>query len=192
MMRFKFIIVGLCFLFFYAVGMSQTKSEKEERISSNMFPENAISFLSELPKNVKKIKYYKETNDTIISYEAKLKLNKKNYSIEFSQNGILEDIEITIKLNDMPEAIRIAILSYLKTTYDSFEILKVQKQYKNPSEPNSKALLNKAVLNNSDEGVYYELVTVDNNIYKEFTFNDSGDYLFDKTITLSTSDDVQY
>lgn len=196
MKKFKLAIVFFCFLLLCSVVNSQTKSEKEERIKADAFPEQAKACLKILPKTEKGIKYYKETNDTIISYEAKFKINKKKYSIEFNKNGILEDIEITIDFNNFPEMVRVSIVSYLQTNYDSFEVLKAQKQYKNELGFNSEMILKEALLDKKDEGIFYELVIETHqksiSTYKEITFNDSGTFLFEQTIMRSLSDDIQY
>lgn len=196
MRKFRKIAVFFMLLFFGVLSYSQTKNEKEERIKKKMFPKKALDLLDALPKDAKRIKFYKETNDTIISYEAKLKLNKRGYSIEFDKNGTLEDIEITINLTNLPNVTKASILHYLETNYDRFDIIKIQKQFKNETSAIPSDVLSDALLNQKEKGVFYELIVdthrSDDTVPKEFTFNESGNYVSEKNIILSSSYYVLY
>lgn len=82
---------------FTATAIGQTKNEKEERIKKEVFPKIALLTLNDLPQSSKRLKFYRETDGDKKSYEAKFKLNRKIYSIEFNSQGQLEDVEVKIK-----------------------------------------------------------------------------------------------
>lgn len=120
----------LCF----QVGHSQYKYERENRILKSQFPALAIANITENVTDFKRIKYYKETDSTKISYEAKLKKDKLWYSIEFNEKGTLEDIEILIKPTDIPNDTYAKILGYLNNTFTKYKIKRLQQQYTSNNE----------------------------------------------------------
>ncbi|WP_396633117.1 hypothetical protein [Maribacter sp. R86514] len=120
----------LCF----QVGLSQYKYEREHRILKSQFPALAIANITENVTDFKRIKYYKETDSTKISYEAKLKKDKLWYSIEFNEEGTLEDIEILIKPTDIPNDTYAKILDYLNNTFTKYKIKRLQQQYLSNNE----------------------------------------------------------
>jgi len=120
----------LCF----QIGQSQYKYEREHRILKSQFPALAIANITENVTDFKRIKYYKETDSTKISYEAKLKKDKLWYSIEFNEEGTLEDIEILIKPTDIPNDTYAKILDYLNNTFTKYKIKRLQQQYSSNNE----------------------------------------------------------
>lgn len=115
-------------------GHSQYKYEREHRILKSQFPALAIVNIEENVTDFKRIKYYKETDSTKISYEAKLKKDKLWYSIEFNEEGTLEDIEILIKPTDIPNDTYAKILDYLNNTFTKYKIKRLQQQYPSNNE----------------------------------------------------------
>lgn len=107
----------------------QTKNEREYRIKKKQFPEKALKEMeTELPE-ASRTKYYIEIDNDAISYEAKLKLNGKLYSVEFNANGDLEDIEILIEKNEVPQETLRSIESYFDSYFKKHRIIKIQRQY---------------------------------------------------------------
>jgi len=96
--------VPILLLFYGLVGAAQNKYEREYRIRKVQFPERALGYIQEKLTDAKRIRFYKETDSTKVSYEAKFKKDRLWYSIEFNKEGGLEDIEILIKSIDIPEA----------------------------------------------------------------------------------------
>lgn len=93
MKRFSTYLV----LLFCIYGFSQSKNEKEERIPASEFPEVSHKYFNGITDKVNYLKFYRETDGNKQSFEAKFKLNKLYYSVEFNTDGVLEDIEIVIK-----------------------------------------------------------------------------------------------
>lgn len=133
MMRYsKFIVLLLVFAQAYTLTAQenpQVKIEREERISIEEFPENALDLVTQISKSQKKIKFYKETDGYLISYEAKYKYNGHKYSAEFNNDGILIDIEKRIKKKEILSAALTKIKDTLSTFSKQFKIEKIQEQY---------------------------------------------------------------
>ena len=119
------VFIGFSFQSSYA----QYKYEREYRIRKSQFPTNALEFIEEKVTDAKRIKFYKETDSTKVSYEAKLKKDRLWYSIEFSDEGVLEDIEILIKTTDIPNETLSKIEAYLNSHFNKYRIKRLQQQY---------------------------------------------------------------
>lgn len=119
------VFIGFSFQSSYA----QYKYEREYRIRKSQFPTNALEFIEEKVTDAKRIKFYKETDSAKVSFEAKLKKDRLWYSIEFSEEGILEDIEILIKTTDIPNETLSKIEAYLNSHFNKYRIKRLQQQY---------------------------------------------------------------
>lgn len=107
---------------------AQVKYEREIRIESDAAHPKALHFVNSLNLN-RKVKWYREIGLDTTSIEAKTKFNGKWHSIEFSEDGTLEDIEIEIKWREIDNQIAQQISGILDSIFDSFKINKVQLQY---------------------------------------------------------------
>ncbi|WP_247656527.1 hypothetical protein [Maribacter sp. MMG018] len=127
MMKYKIVLVSL--LFFGGFANAQYKYEREHRIKKSQFPPAALQFINKDLTDVKRLKYYKETDSTKISYEAKLKKDKLWYGMGFDENGVLNDIKIVIKPVDIPSETLERINAYLEKSFSKYKIKKLQQQY---------------------------------------------------------------
>ncbi|WP_243835484.1 hypothetical protein [Maribacter spongiicola] len=100
----------------------------------SQFPAKAIATINKNLKDFKRIKFYKETDSTKISFEAKLKKDKLWYSIEFDEDGALEDIEILIKTTDIPNDTYANMEKYLNKNFTKYRIKRLQQQYTSKNE----------------------------------------------------------
>lgn len=118
-----------CFCFCISLGgYAQQKYEREYRIDTSEVPQEAMGFIKYF--NVqKKVKWYQERGLDSTSVEAKFKLSGFKYSIEFSNDGSLQDIEQTVPFISLQKHIQKKIRAYLKENYDAYDIEKVQHQY---------------------------------------------------------------
>ena len=111
----------------------EVKHEQEQRIEAQAMPGGAMTYLKTLDGNKKRIKYYFEQDGARRSYEAKFKLKGSKYSVEFDENGNLEDIEIERSETETGTVLK-SIEDYLKQTYVRHKIEKIQAQYL-PNKP---------------------------------------------------------
>jgi len=151
----------LLFLFYISIAINvleaQVKREREFRILQSQFPENALQYIKDTLKNARRIRFYKEIDSNKISYEAKFKKDKLKYSIEFDQDGVLEDVEILIKKVDIPRNSFVKIENYLKDTFVKYRMLRMQRQYPVGEEGVEKTIEN-AFQNSMLPTIKYELI----------------------------------
>jgi hypothetical protein len=110
------------------VLFSQQKFEKEYRIGQTEVPEKAVEIIKDWNFN-KKIKWYAEESQDGKTFEAKVCYQKRNISVEFSENGELIDAEKTVKFRDLSEEIQQKIKSSLSKRFRKYRIKKIQIQY---------------------------------------------------------------
>ncbi|MEX0290298.1 MAG: hypothetical protein AB3N14_14425 [Flavobacteriaceae bacterium] len=153
-----FLALGLCFLLANGTCFAQNKYEREYRIKKSQFPKNALLFLDKKIQDARRVRFYKETDSAKASYEAKFKKDKLNYSVEFDEQGALEDIEILIKPIDIPEESMEAISNYLTKEFTKFRIRKIQQQYPVSSKEAPEVTLKNAFQNLLLPSLNYELI----------------------------------
>lgn len=158
MMKYKIALVSL--LFFGGFTNAQYKYEREHRIKKSQFPQAALQLMENNLSGVKRLKYYKETDSSKVSYEAKLKKDKLWYSIEFDENGVLADIEIMIKPVDIPSETLERINSYLEKSFSKYKVKKIQQQYPVSGNESLEKTLKNAFQNLLLPTINYEYVVV--------------------------------
>lgn len=175
---------------------SQSKNEREQRVELQEFPEAAIAIIEQLPSNVKRIKLYKEQDGDKQSFEAKFKYKKQNYSLEFDTNGIIEDLEVTLKIKKVEGKTASKIEAYFNKNYSKSKLIKVQQQYLFHSTLDSRTFVETIFNKKSTAKINYEIiaeVTKDGkrNI-KEFTFDNDGGFLNFRIVNPSSYEHVLY
>jgi len=196
MMRCRSLAVLVLVLFQFSMVNSQVKVEREHRIKKNQFPDAAHDFIQEKLQDAKKIRFYKETDTTKITYEAKFKKDKLYYSIEFDESGKLEDIEIAIKEVDVPEDSWSKITKFLNKKFTEFKIRKIQQQYPITSDETAETTLNNAFQNLLIPSLNYELF-VRGKIHEdradyEILFGAEGDFIKMREALPANYDHVLY
>lgn len=106
-----------------------TKQEVEKSISRDEMPVNALTLINQFWNEQKKVDFYREFDGEKISYEAKLKWEGYQYSIEFDEQGLLEDVEQLIEFDQLPDALQNTITVKLEQQYSKFRINHVQRQF---------------------------------------------------------------
>lgn len=186
-----YLIVVLLVLPFYI--FSQTKYEKEIRLKNQEMPIVAKEMIESINFS-KKIKWYKEIGINRTSFEAKTKHFKKKYSIEFSQEGIFEDVEIEIKTKNIPNDLLEKFTTYFKDKYKKHKINKVQIQY--TASPSTIIAFIKDKTMSDEIQTNYELVVsakVDQIFKKyEYLFSEDGVFLKVAEIIDSNTDYIDY
>lgn len=174
-------------------GFTQTKFEKETCMKKKDVPTKALVYVDSLNFN-KKVRWYKETGINRTSIEAKTKYKGKKYSIEFSPDGNLEDIEIKIKWAEIPQNTQTKITEFLNSRYKKYKIDKIQIQYVG----NSKTIFHHLRKGDTleDAKINYEFVINSkvNRTYKkfEYLFSEYGEFLSYAEIVLKNTNNIEY
>lgn len=186
----------LFFVFYCTISFSQTKNEKEERIQLSEFPEVAQNYFNFILHEAKYLKYYKETDGKKQSFEAKFKVNKLHYSIEFDTIGKLEDIEVVITTKHISKDIYKQINTYFNSNFKKTRIIKIQKQYVNYTDKSDKYFIQHVVKNSNDKHTHFEIIaetkTKKKHELREFTFNRNGIFEKSRLVTSSSYEHALY
>lgn len=192
-MRFKLLILLLCL---GQIAMSQTKNEKEERVSLTDFPEAAQTLIETLPKDCRRLRFYKETDGEKQSFEAKFKYKRRRYSLEFSKNGVIEDLEVQSKIRAIDDPIRDNITNYFDATFTKSKLIKIQKQYIYNAEIEPELFLAQILSGTTSIAPNFEIVAEvkieKQRELREFTFDSSGVFLNYRTINPTSYEHVLY
>lgn len=186
-MRYLFL-----FLVCFTSGlMAQEKVEREYRITPDQVPQKAQQLVDQFTTETN-IKWIQEVGLENTTIEAKFVVDGNRYSIEFTREGILEDVEVVVAFSSIPENTRDTISAYLNTHYDYMKIEKVQIQF--VAEVLLVRPLTRKVLFESGSIPSYELVVKTRNrgekaIRYELLFTASGE-LLSRTKVISRSDNI--
>lgn len=152
------------------------KQEREQRIDKAQFPSPASELVEKIAGG-SRIKYYQEVDGDMSSFEGKFKNNRKRYSVEFSEDGILEDIEIEVKSKEVPSNLWNSVSNQLDSICNRWRVEKVQEQYL-PMDFSIDKLLDNIAASNYQ---YLELIVAfkeQRKIYrKELLVNTNGDII---------------
>ncbi len=152
------LVLILLSLLFGSFAFAQNKYEREHRIRKSQFPEKALNHIFEKIEDVKRLRFYKETDSAKVSYEAKFKKDRLWYSVEFDKDGDLEDIEILIKPVDIPNESFAKIEAYLDNHFLKYRIRRLQQQYEVTSEETTETTIKNAFQNLILPSINYELI----------------------------------
>ena len=172
---------------------SQQKYEKESRINQKNVPQDALSFIHAVELDGK-VKWYLETGLKNKSIEAKFAFNQKKYSVEFDTTGVIQDVEIELRWEEIPTRVNDSICAQLRKLCSSYQISKVQIQYSG----NKSDLLSFIKDQSPAERLTtnYELIVscVNDKIRRrfEFLFNHSGQLIQSSEIIAKSSSNLEY
>ncbi|MFD0861022.1 hypothetical protein ACFQ1M_02280 [Sungkyunkwania multivorans] len=194
-MKYKAKILFLL-LFIASLGFAQQKEEREFRIDKEQFPKNALQSLEPQLMDARRVRYYKEIDGDNISYEIKFKKRRAFYSVEFNEQGVLEDIEFVIKKIEIPEASYDRMNAYLKKHFEKFRIKKIQQQYPCADAEDTQSTIYKAFQNLLIEGLNYEIVVSGKKQkeyrYYELLFDAEGNFLLSRELLSTGYEHVLY
>jgi len=172
----------------------QKKQEREFRIDKEELPKEITPVLTNYLNNVKRLRFYKELDGERSSYEVKFKKDRLLYSIEFDENGVLEDVEFIIKQKGIPDKTFEKLTKYLKANHEKYRIKKIQQQYLNTGNPQK--TLKDAFQNLILPEIQYELIiaTKDEEGYGEYeiTFDAVGGHLLTRKSVNTKYDHVLF
>lgn len=174
-------LLPVAFLLFSFECFCQKKLEFEIAVDEDSVPSISRDFVQQLFPD-QKVNWFFEKSEDDSTYEAKLKVNKKRYSVEFSYEGVFQDAEELIIEKEMPQYVIDTIRGKLKETFKKFEFKKIQKQYtskgdvmkvlkeKNLSEAKKEIMVNYEIVIFGETGTkqaYYEYLFDGDGIFKE-------------------------
>jgi hypothetical protein len=143
-------------LFIYLSGFSQEKFEKEYRVKPTDVPEISVNLIKSLNFK-KKVKWYAEESNDGKTFEAKTCHQKHYYSIEFSENGTLIDLEKKVGFSELEEDLQSKIKNKLSEKYQKYKFKKIQIQYKGLESEVKKGILN-LPRNEITARIFYEII----------------------------------
>ena len=136
--------------------------------------------------NARRIRYYREYNGENFSYEIKLKRQNIHYSIEFSQEGELQDIEVLINKSELPSV----VLEAVKNHFQRIKLTRIHKHFSHTKDANPEYTL-QAVFKNKLLPSAYELIVSGKteNGYRQFELLIDKEGILLKKSIISTKDD---
>ncbi|PHR44202.1 MAG: hypothetical protein COA32_15255 [Fluviicola sp.] len=182
----------LILIFFFQFSSFAQKIEEESRVSEDVVPEKALTFVSELGlKN--KTKWYKERTSGRDSYECKFKANSKFYSVEFDTLGVIEDIEVLVKKRKLTQEELRSLESGILKEFEKFKWVKIQRQFKGTNSELNKLITdtNETIPHNFEvelEGKSSE----DGWKMYELLLSPNGEILMKREIQLRPTDNLNY
>ncbi|MBS0001183.1 MAG: hypothetical protein KFF73_19520 [Cyclobacteriaceae bacterium] len=193
------ILLFLMVLFSSFISRAQTyKQEKEERIRMEDMPRKALEELQPFIEKAGKVRFYHETDGTRHSYECKFQSKGQIYSIEFSEDGKLEDVEVVVGIRELPDKTATAITDYLGENFNRYIIRKIQKQFTSENgKTGAKEIIEKALEGmDGDLKIKYEL-EVDGKqdrilVSQEILFDHEGSFLQKRKIIRRQVDNMLY
>jgi len=189
-MKYFFLIL---LMLAWSEAFSQKKFEKEFRIPESDVPAAAIEFVDAM--NLEgKIKWYKEQGYDRMSLEAKTKHQGHRLSIEFSEDGTFEDLEVQVRENEIPQEVFNSISKYFSKTYKRHKLRKIQIQYTGETKlfehffaqkeaPAALVRRYEIIVSAKENGAYQMF---------EYLFSAQGEFLLKSVITLKPSDNIEF
>lgn len=191
-MKITWIVLVFSFVCLAAKGQ-EVKTEQEERINVTEVPQESRDWLGESFSGLEKVKWYREETSGKKSYEAKFKRAGDKFSVEFSEEGLVEDVEIGRRLSELAGTTR----QKLESAFGQFKRFKVRR-FQEQWTASSPDLLQAALLNNNSSAieVRYEVVfkaLIDGqHTFWEGLFDQEGKLLQRRKVSLRPTDNLDF
>ncbi|WP_304232461.1 hypothetical protein [Jiulongibacter sediminis] len=186
-------LIVLFFIFSGSTLFAQQKFEKELRISEAEVPAKSLDFAQSLLPD-SRLKWFKETGLSTQSFEAKTKYQRKKYSVEFSLDGKLEDVEVEVKSKELSESVLDTIQDQFEEDFQKYRLKKIQIQYSG-DQLDVLQFFNQC-LGNDRLQINFEVVVSakkeDSFGLYEYLFNSRGELLKKSEIILKMTDNIIY
>ena len=175
------------------LAQAQEKVEREWRIKTNEVPSPAMDWFKDAYELHGKVKWFKEENEAGTFYEAKLQHRGKQHSVKFTQQGDVLDVEITVTLDELEEAVRTRILAALDSIGEGHRALKLQQQWTGAPD-DLEDLIDEQ--EREDLTLLYELEVFfrsgPDEGYHELLFTEQGALHTKRPMRVNTADHLQY
>ncbi len=157
MRKFKWVLIFIALTGLRPLS-AQVKYEREYRVRKEQFPDAALEVLGNRLDDVRRLRFYREVDSNRRSYEMKFKKDRLHYSVEFTPEGVLEDVEVLIKPVDIPEDSWTRIRAVLSDRFAKFRVRRIQQQYPRDAFESDEQTLRNAFQNLLLPELNYELV----------------------------------
>ena len=172
---------------------AQDKVEVERRVDATEVPTAAQEWVSAAYEQPRRLRWIHEESGDGLSYEAKLKHQGRWHSVEFGEDGQLQDIEIIVRTRELPNAVRQPIRAYLDSTYARHRIKKIQRQLTGPPDVLQQVIRGQET---SEITVRYEIEFYGKDDQEkalwEGLFDDTGRPVSKRRIVLRPTDNLTY
>lgn len=188
----KITLIVFC-LALSASAFAQQKFEKEYRLKTEEVPLLARQFVDSLNFD-HRVKWYMEISQNGKSVEAKGRRNGKRYSVEFDTAGKIQDVEIEVPYDAIPDEVQGTIAQQLQGEFEKYIILKIQEQFTGtrnellsyltkPKGTPAPIIRYEATVKGSKKGERNEF---------EYTFSSRGDIEKKATLVFRNTDNLEY
>lgn len=123
------LVLLISFGTFTSAYAQSEKNEVERSLNRNDMPDKVLSLIDEFWPNLRGIKYFEQTDGEETTYEVKLEWQGDQYSIEFSTEGAVQDVEKLISFEDIPEPARGSITRDLDEQFNKYRLTRIQLQF---------------------------------------------------------------
>jgi hypothetical protein len=188
----KTLIIAISLFLSFKIS-AQEKIEREKRVRRNEVPESAIKFMDDAFEGLKRIKWYHEITSGKESYEAKLKWDGKIYSVEFNDNGVIEDIERQLDFNELPDEVKGNLNDWFQCNYTRFKIRKLQEQWTGSPDDLEDAIDEQEIeeVEIRYEIEYYGKNEEQDNLW-EGLFDDEGKFIQKRKMIIRPTDNLNF
>lgn len=124
----RFISIMLCILY-CGIITAQDKNEIEKRVNPESIPSIAVKDLSDILGADHKVKWYYQEDGSKKVYEAKFKIKRKRYSVEFDTLGKIYNVEINADLKKFSKQNTELLSENLLALFNDYTIRKIQFEY---------------------------------------------------------------
>jgi len=134
--RFVFgilVVVSMLFGSLQLQAQQTGKIEYERKVSKQEVPTEILRELQEYIEEGRRIRYFKEFDGTSYSWEVKLIYEGKHFSIEYSADHTLLDIEQLVHWRLAGSNLRENLRKLFEQNYSRFKILRVQHTFLPPT-----------------------------------------------------------
>ncbi|NBC65985.1 MAG: hypothetical protein GVY07_10070 [Bacteroidetes bacterium] len=199
-MNLKNLLSSFLFiLFLYQFSFAQDlKEEVENSIDKDEMPTSALDALEDFheDQNVTDTDYYRETEGETTTFEAKLNWQGYQYSIEFTDEGLLLDIEQLIEFSEIPEGIQGLITRIMEEQFSRFRMTRVQRQFiADEEDEEGEDVIEDFLENDMDDLVIRYEIEVEGQNHREMgsfemLFDDDGELIQRRRIVRRSIDNI--
>lgn len=189
----KHVLMASACLLITATAHGQEKVEREWRIKSREVPRPALEWFKDAYELPKRVKWYREENESGNFFEAKLNWKQHRHSIKFNEQGTVVDVEIEMGLDQLEPEVAKAIVTTLDSMCPGYRILKIQQQWTGAPDD-----LEDLIDEQERENLHmqYELEVFFRSGkeagYHELLFSENGQFTSMRPIRMNTADHLQY